>query len=247
MNVAIAGGQLLLAPVVRLAALPAEIELPAGPALTNVQLSQEVCAHALKFVAPVFAEVTRTEGQFSVTMQGGRLPLADPTSGDVAGQLLVRSVEMRPGPIMQTLVGFAQQVEGILQGKLPFANASQAVALVRIDNQTVDFRLVDRRVYHRGLQFVAGNVTITTHGSVGLDETIAVLAEIPMPAGLLANHPNGANLESQTLKIPITGTLKNPKMDPKAIEQLPLLLLKGTGSIIKGLEGTLEKLVPGER
>ena len=36
-------------------------------------------------------------------------------------------------------------------------------------------------------------------------------------------------------------------MDPKAIEQLPLLLIKGTGSIINRVEGALEKLVPGER
>jgi hypothetical protein len=242
-NVAVAGGQIMLAPMLRLAATPAEIDLPAGPMLTNVKLSQEVCAHALKFVAPVFAEVTRTEGQFSVTLQGGRLPLADPTSGDVAGQLLVQSVEMRPGPILQTLVGFAEQVEGILQGKVPFANPAKAVALVRMDNQSVDFRMVDHRVYHQGLKFVAGNVTITTRGSVGLDESIAVLAEIPLPQGLLKQN----NPEAQTLKIPITGTLKNPKMDPKAIEQLPLLLIKGTGSIINRVEGALEKLVPGDR
>ena len=196
-NVAVAGGQILLAPMVRLAATPAEIELPAGPMLTNVKLSQEVCAHALKFVAPVFAEVTRTEGQFSVTLQGGRLPLADPTSGDVAGQLLVQSVEMRPGPILQTLVGFAEQVEGILQGKIPFANPAKAVSLVRMDNQAVDFRMVDHRVYHQGLKFVAGNVTITTRGSVGLDESIAVLAEIPLPAGLLKQN-NSEVSEGQT-------------------------------------------------
>ncbi len=246
-DVAVAGGQLLLAPVLRLSALPAEIDLPAGPLLSNVQLSEQVCAHALKFIAPVFAEVTRTEGQFSVTLQGGRLPLADATAGDVAGQMLVQSAQMRPGPILQTLAGFAQQVEGILQGKVPFANQAKAVSLVKIENQTVDFRLVDRRVYHRGLQFVVGGVTITTRGSVGLDETIAVLAEIPMPAGLLAKQANPADPEKQTLKIPITGTLKNYKIDPRAIEQLPLLLIKGTGSVINRLEGTLEKLVPGDR
>ena len=122
--------------------------------------------------------------------------------------------------------------------------AGGAVDLIRIDNQKVDFRLVDGRVYHRNLQFVLSGVTVTTHGSVGLDETLAVLAEFPMPAGLLGKQ---AGSENQTVKIPITGTIDKPKFDPKALEQLPLLLIKGTGSVINRLEGTLEKLVPGGR
>ncbi len=74
-------------------------------------------------MAPVLSEVTRTSGQFSVELQGGQLPLANPLAGDVAGQLQVHAVEMQPGPILQGLLGFAQQIEGLARGQIPFASA----------------------------------------------------------------------------------------------------------------------------
>ncbi len=243
-DVAVEGGQLLLAPLVRLNTPAPEIELPAGPMVSNVQLNEEICGHSLKYVNPFFAAVTRTSGQFSVTLQGGRLPLANPRSGDVGGQLIIQSAEMRPGPILQTLAGTVLQVASIIEGKIPFANGGHAVDLVKIENQTVDFRLVDGRVYHRNLQFTFGGITVTTRGSVGLDESLAVLAEIPMPPGLFGKQSSS---EQQTAKIPITGTLDNPRFDLKAIEQLSVFVVKGAGTMINRLEGKLEKLVPGTR
>lgn len=246
-DVSVSGGKVLLSPMIRLAAEPAVIELPRGPAIDNVALTPQVSAEALKFVAPVLSEVTRTSGQFSVELQGGQLPLANPMAGDVAGQLQVHAVEMQPGPILQGLLGFAQQIEGLARGQIPFANAPQAVSLMRIENQTVEFRLVDGRIYHRNLQFSAGNVTITTRGSVGLDETLSMVAEIPMNAGLLGGNSKLKGINSQSMQIPIEGTLKHPKMDPKAVEKLTAALIKNTtrNLLFNPVEKGIEKLVPG--
>jgi translocation and assembly module TamB len=248
-DVEVSGGRITLAPTLRLAAQPPELELPRGPLISNVQLTPQICEHALKFAMPLLAEVTRTSGQFSADLQGGRLPLADLSAGDVVGQMQIQAVEVKPGPILQSLLGLAKQVEGILEGKVPFLNPSSEVALVRIENQTVDFRLVNRRVYHRGLQFAAGNVTITTRGWVGLDESLSLVAEVPLSADLLANHPQKASLNNQVLQIPITGTLKQPKFDPAAMAKFSGLLLKNTtkGVLIDGVGGALEKLIPANR
>ncbi len=247
-GVEVNGGKVLLSPTVRLAAQPAEILLPRGPMLDHLELTSQHAGRALKYITPILAGVTKTTGQFSVTLQGGQLPLANPETGDVAGQLLVHSVEMQPGPILQTLLGFAQQLEGLAKGQIPFANSPQSVSLIRIENQTVEFRMVGGRVYHRGLQFTAGNVTITTRGSVGLDETLSVVAEIPMNAGLLGNNSKLKGIDSENLQIPIEGTLQHPKIDPRAIERLTASLVKNTtrNLLLNPLQ-QLEKLAPGEQ
>ena len=154
---------------------------------------------------------------------------------------------MQPGPILQTLLGFAQQIEGLAKGQIPFTNSQQNVSLIRIENQTVEFRMVGGRVYHRGLQFTAGNVTITTRGSVGLDESLSVVAEIPMSAGLLGNNSKLKGIDSDSLQIPIEGTLTHPKIDPRIIERLTASLMKNTtrNLLLNPLQ-QIEKLVPGE-
>ncbi|HTU24317.1 MAG TPA: hypothetical protein VMF30_02895 [Pirellulales bacterium] len=242
-GVEISGGKVLVTPLIRLATQPPEVELPRGPAIDHMELTSKNSERALKFITPVLSEVTQTKGQFSVTLAGGRVPLANPLTADISGQLIVHSVSMQPGRILQTLLGFAQQIEGLAKGQIPFAQSMQPVSLMRIENQTVDFRMVGGRVYHRGLQFTAGNVTITSKGSVGLDESLSVVAEIPMHAGLLGGNSKLKGVNGDSLQIPIEGTLEHPKIDPRIIEKLTGAVLKTT--IVNPLK-QLEKLVPGE-
>jgi hypothetical protein len=210
-------------------------------------MTSQYGTRSLRFITPILSQVTRTTGEFSVELQGGRIPLADPKTADIAGQMIIHSIAMQPGPILQSLLGFAQQVEGLAKGQIPFASAPQAVSLIHIENQTVEFRLKDGRVYHRGLQFTAGNVTITTHGSVGLDESLLVMAEIPMGAGLLGNNSKLKGINAQSIQIPIEGTLEHPKIDPRAIENLTGSLLKNTTQgLLNPFKQELEKLVPIE-
>jgi translocation and assembly module TamB len=246
-GVEVNGGKVLLSPSIRLASQPTEIEFPRGPMLDHMELTSQHAGRALRFITPVLAGVTKTTGQFSISLQGGNMPLANPRAAEVAGQLVVHSVSMQPGPILQTLLGFAQQIEGLARGQIPFANSQQPVSLIRIENQTVDFKMIDGRVYHRGLQFTAGNVTITTKGSVGLDESLSVVAEIPMHAGLLGNNSKLKGVDSDTLQIPIEGTITHPKIDPRVIEKLTGAMLKTTTKtlLLNPLE-SLEKLVPVE-
>ena len=235
-----------LAPIVRLAAQPAEIELPAGPLLTNVQLSQQVCAQGLKFIAPVFAEVTRTEGQFSVALPGGgfRWPIRSRATWPAASKF--NRSKCGRDPSCKRWSALRSRWKASCRAKCRSPITSQAVALVRMENQKVDFRLVDRRMYHRGLQFVAGNVTITTRGSVGLDESLAVLAEIPLTPNLVGSTRTPPTSTGKRCRFRSAEQSRIRRSTP-AIEQLPLLLIKGTGQVLNRLEGTLEKLVPGQR
>ena len=60
-------------------------------------------------------------------------------------------------------------------------------------------------------------LTIRTYGSVGLDQTLAITAEINAPLNRLGNIPVAAALRNRTIKIPIGGTLSKPKLDERAL------------------------------
>jgi len=75
----------------------------------------------------------------------------------------------------------------------------------------------DGRVHHSEFTFQLERLTIRTSGSVGVDGTLSMVAEMPMPAHLLGDRPLAAALARQTLKIPIKGTLAKPEVDGQAL------------------------------
>ena len=117
-------GQLNLAPNVRFDPEPAELTMPAGPVITNVRISPEVSEAMLKFVAPVLAGATQSEGLFSMQLDGLRVPLADTKKTDSAGKLTVHSVRVVPGPMTQQWVGLAQQIEALAKRRDPTATTN---------------------------------------------------------------------------------------------------------------------------
>jgi translocation and assembly module TamB len=221
-------GQVVLSPRLRLSPGPATIMLDKGPLLRQVRLSQEMCNQWLKYVSPLASEAARAQGQFSIDLQGGRIPLDDATRCDIAGQLTIVSADINPGPIIRPFSLIAAQIRAILNGQLPPLAAGSDRPLVHYPAQTVDFRIVNQRVYHERIEMKIGEMTVRTHGSVGLiDESLILEAEVPIRTtppliGLGKQSPP----QEQVVTIPIEGTLGNPKLDPRAVEKLVAQLLK---------------------
>jgi translocation and assembly module TamB len=93
-----------------------------------------------------------------------------------------------------------------------------------------------------------GGHTISTSGSVGFDGTLNLVADVPIPAGLLKNSPLAAKaLANKRVKVPITGTLSQPALDPRqfqaSIATVAQDALKDAGKELLNKE--LEKLFPG--
>ena len=127
-----------------------------------------------------------------------------------------------------------QQMEAIIKKRPPQMDMGRETALMKIDNQKVDFHMADGRVYHQGLNMQVGDVTITTRGWVGVDETLGLVAEIPIKPEWAQKNPALAGMREQVIRIPITGTLSKPKLDKRAIDQI-------AGSLIQGaVRGTIE-------
>ena len=226
-------GRLTLAPVLSLAAQPATVDIAGGPLLTKVHLTQEMCARTQ--IRGPDPRQRHAGGRLVLGQIGaGKLPLADPWSGNLPGRMQIHSIDVRPGAFAGELVGLARQVETILN---PTQMDARAPSLLTISNQDVDFRLVDRRVYHRNLQFKAGPMTVTTHGSVGIDdESLAIIATFNVPDTWMGKFA-GARQPGQGIEVPIEGTLSKPKFDAKIIPAV-------AGSLIGGaVEGAAEKIL----
>lgn len=244
----ISRGRFTLTPVVRLSPGPAEMFLSQGPLLTDVHLSPEICARGLKFVAPVLAETTVADGTFSVSLDGGRVPLADPTTGDLSGRMAIRG-QVQAGPVAREFMLLVNELTSILRKGSFLPNNEQAAALMTVDSSNVEFRMVNRRIYHRGLKFTAGAVPITTHGSVGFDETIALVAEVPIQATFLGRDLSLGALEGRTVQIPIGGTLGKPKLDRGALQNLIGQMIENTarGALLDQVNRQFERLLPVQK
>jgi len=242
LDLTVADGRLTASPLVRLDPEPAEMFLGQGPMLANVRVSPEICDAALKFIAPVVADATRTEGRFSVALEGGRIPLGEPLRGDVAGRLTVHQLQVLPGPLGEQILFLARQIEAIAKRRQPLTSLSevQGTTLLKIDDQQIPFRMVQGRVYHERLEMKSGDVVVRTHGSVGLDQTLALVVDVPVQDKWIQDEPLAQVLKGETIQITVGGTLRQPRIDRRAVEQLTAKILRGAAE--KAVSGQIEKL-----
>ncbi len=228
-DLAVNEGRVRLAPEIRLASsLPST---PAGTAAADrpaaaadalilyhapgriaeqIRLNPELCAQALKFVAPVMANVATAEGRFSLDIDRCRIPLADPAQGELLGRLTIHSAEVSPGPLVAELA--------VLLGRASPARINQ--------ESVITFRMADGRVYHEGMELVFPDLTIRTQGWVAFDDTLSLTAEMSVPPKWLAGNPAAPTLRSQTIRLPVGGTLKHPLIDRKVLAQTSAQFLR---------------------
>ncbi len=229
-ELAVSEGRVFLAPQVRLNVTPVELWLPPGKLVDQIRINPIMCAAALQYVAPVLAGITNIDGRFSVELQSCRIPLADPAQSDVSGKMTLHSAQVAPGPLIQEFSS--------LLGRAAPAQLNRESAL--------EFRMVEGRIYHRGLELAFPDVTIRTYGSVGLDETLAMVAEMPIPPKWAENKILAATLKDKVLRLPIGGTLHKPKLDRTVFDQISRQFLQSaTRNVLdNALNGQLDRLLP---
>jgi hypothetical protein len=245
LSLAVGEGRLTVAPHVRLDPEPRQLTLPAGPVISNVRISPEVSEAMLKYVAPVLAGATQSEGLFSLEVAGASVPLSEPRQADSTGKLTVHSVQVVPGPLANQWINLAQQIESLTKRRSAARRDGKSpVTLLAVRDQQVNFRVVDGRVHHENMDFQVGDVAMRSSGSVGFDETIALTLQVPIQDAWIAKEPLLAGFKGQTLEVPISGTLTQPRMDERAIASLGQQLLQGAAQQAIGgeLNKALDKL-----
>jgi len=201
LQLAIGQGRFAASPRIELMSSPLLIQEP-GRVVDQLDMTPELCQTWLKYVAPMLADATRADGKFSVDLSRCRVPLSDTTKSDVAGTFTIHSASVRPGPVAVPIVGVARQIEALVQKKpldaLGGLVGGQAGPLVpgsdlqlNIESQAIQFAVRDGRVTHSPLKIVVGNVEIRTSGSVGFDQSLDLVADVPIlpPVGRKAAGP----------------------------------------------------------
>jgi hypothetical protein len=226
LDLAVSGGMIHINEQWRILPAPGELRMAKGRLVDQVQVTPEVCEQALQYVAPVLARVTRTEGTFSIDIDGGRLTFGTASGCDVVGHLVTDQARVQAGPFAQQFALLAQRIQQLLLAQNEQPDNSPAT-LVNLNDEHVDFRIVGGRVYHRNLRFKIGALEIITQGSVGFDDSLEMLAEVAISESLLANRPILRRLIGHPLQIPLTGSLNSPQLDLRAVEDLSGQMARG--------------------
>ena len=230
------GGTADLRPGLFLGTQAIYLQHPAGMIAQNVKLTREMCDGAIQYIAPVLAQAVNVEGLVSLQINETEIPLGHLDKAKISGSLFLKDVAATGSPLMQELFV-------ITEGK----------ATLEIAKDTeVKFRVENGRVYHENLRVQLPGMLVTTSGSVGFDRTLAITAEMPLPPNVLKNKVVADYIATQTIRVPIGGTLDKPKIDRDAVnrEIAQLVSKSATKSvekeinkqIDKGLNGLLDKL-----
>ena len=230
----------------------AELLVERGMLLDRREISVGLCNDVFKFIAPIVADVAEAQGKVSLELDDWRLPWDDVGSGDLSGRLTMHTVEVGPGPVVQTLIRNvnAMPLVGDLYRKL------ELPTFVQLANEsTVNFKMLPGgKIHHDNLRFsIAEVVDMRTHGEVGLDESLNLTAALGI-------HPPNPDqrvlalmrvLTEQDWPVKIGGTLKEPKLDLSPLntawkqlvfQKLPQDWQSGRGSLGAGiLNGVAER------
>ena len=221
-------GRLDVQPALRMDRQPMEFRLSAGTLASQIQLDQAACRSALRYVVPVLAAVTQSEGQFSIILDGCRVPIGDLNRAEIAGRIVVHSATMNPGPLIEQLASLV----------------AASPSLIHIEpGSVILFRMTGGRIYHQGLALQFPDVTMRTYGSVGLDDSLKLMVETSVPLTWLPSNAITDAIRQRKLQIPVGGTLQAPKLDLGELARVKSQLLGNLGV----LEGELNRLISPQK
>jgi len=86
------------------------------------------------------------------------------------------------------------------------------------------------------LEFLVDGVPVRSSGSVGLDQSLDFVLELPIQDKWLRKHRALQSLSGQVIRIPIQGTLEKPRVDNRAVADLSKHLLQGVAERVLGDE-----------
>jgi hypothetical protein len=229
------GGKVTLQPTLRLDIVPGWVTFAKGKIVERAKLTPAVCASAVGYALPAIANAGKAEGEISIVLDDNRIPFADVNTAIVRGQLLIHKATVSPGPVVS-------EIAKIL--------GADSVTMTLANETTVPVRVDKGRVYHQNFTVKLGAYTVATSGSVGFDETLDLIADVPIPGGLpgIKNSPLLAKaLTGKRVKVPIKGTLAKPALDPKLFQAAVAKLARDAATDVgkELLNKELEKLFPG--
>ncbi len=179
------------------------LRLGKNSSIRDANINDDVSRRVLAFVAPVLEGATRVSGRLSVDLDHAEFPLKSGRSRSavVEGLVVFDDVAFAPGPLANDLLGAIGRRDASLKLDRP-----------------VTLTIADGRVNQSGLAIPVGDLTrIELAGWVDFDRNLALTATLPVTSAMLGNNPLLSDIAAGTqVRLPIGGTLSNPKVDREA-------------------------------
>jgi hypothetical protein len=220
---------------VKLDVTPGEVTLAKGLVGDRAKLTPQATAGALGYALPAIANAGQAEGEISARIDDNRIPLGDFSQTSLKGTLVIHKATVGATPLVA-------EVAKLLGAK----NTTMTLA----SEEAVPVQVADGRVHHQNFAFKVSGTTLRTSGSVGFDNTLDLVVDVPLPKELpmLKNNPLLQKaVAGKVVKVPVKGTLSRPALDPRAFEQAVVALAReGAKDVGKDLlDKELNKLFPG--
>lgn len=248
LKISVGEGRLQIAPTLHVNTEPLWMTIEPQTVADQIRITPEMTSNWMKYVAPLLADATNAEGTFSVSLAKAEIPLMQPMDGRIDGEFVIHGGALGPGPLATQFIELASQIKRLVgKGESKVMNSTKT--WVELAEQHVAFQVAENRVYHEGFQMIIDGVLIRTRGSVGmLDESISVMAEVPIMDEWIDGTPALAGLKGQVISVPVGGTTSNPKLDQRALAQVSTQLARSaaTGFIQEKLGTKLQEKLGSE-
>lgn len=235
-EISFSGGTVKLQPQIDLRGSDPVLYLPEGRVINQVALTPETARTWLAYVAPLAADATSAKGMFSLATKGAQVPLMDPLKMKAEGELTLSNVVIGAGPTSEKLIATAIQLRTLIDPESA-AKQRDLKTWLTLEEQTVPVAIQDGRVFHEGIRISHKDIVLETRGSVGLDQSLDLVAEIPIADAWIEGKDHLASLRGQKISIPVTGTTTSPKLDLSAMNQVSSQLIR------KAASGAVNKLI----
>jgi len=151
------------------------------------------------------------------------MPLSDMTKMSARGSLVMQDVTVAAGPMAEQLLDSVTQLQSILK---PDSRQREVKTWLKIEEQTIPVAVENGRVYHEGIKFTHNETIIRTSGSVGFDQSLNLVAKIPIAEQWLEGSRYLEGLRGQSISIPIGGTVDRPRIDQNEVRKLSADLVR---------------------
>jgi hypothetical protein len=229
------GGELNLQPQFDYGARGVVMSMPTGiQLLKGGRITQQVVDHLLVHLNPMFHGSKIYKGTLDLKLNSFR------SGGSQKGDSLFLDAEITFNDLD---MGLSPAMRDILA--MIYIKSSR----YRVKQLPMHVVIRDERVYIDPVTMVFLKQPLSFSGSVGFDSTIKYLIEIPISEAIASK--TGLNIpKGLTVKVPITGTVDNPKLDTSALESafgdflkktIGEETMRGVGDFLKQLTEELRK------
>lgn len=220
-----------------------------GVVVDRINLSSEICRDYLKYVTPLVADATAAQGKLSVQLESVQVPIYQMEKSVARGTIQLHEGTIGAGPLAKQIFSSVAQVKQLLKPGSSLGN--QSMVWMDLGDQDIPFAVQDGRVYHKGIRLKIDDVVVLTEGFVALDQSINMTAQIPIPDEWIGDNQWLAGLRGQSIQIPISGTVSQPRLNTQAIQGLSRQLLQQTAgnafnNLVKEKTGELQSKLGGE-